>query len=483
MRPADFASPLAFAPHSPFLFLYHFPIQADTRDTSIQKEVIPLKQRPFFRRGLAALLTLMLVCALPLSASAFFWDKKEETPAVADFSKNGLVGEAITFSAQDFAVQSGGDAVLSYITLATLPDPGAGTLTLGGQPLTIGAVVDATALSGLLFQSNPAPAVTTTSFTFTPAFSSAAGAPEDTTVTLYLLTAANEAPIARNMDLSTYRNVAITGYFDAVDGEGDTLTFQLTDTPARGSVELSEDGSAQFVYTPYENKTGKDSFTYVAIDSAGNTSAEAKVSIQIDKPDTKVNYADMDGDPAHKAAIRLAEEGIFVGECRNGEYFFDAGQTVSRAEFLSMAMAAAGLEPMEDVTVTGFTDDAAIPTWAKGCVSAALSAGVIQGSRNDSGAPVFGASDTITQGEATVMLNNLLNVADVPLEVFSAQGGELHWASQAAANLAASGVLRTESVNSAALGENLTRGEAAELLDGALDVLAAREDDGWFPWS
>ena len=28
----------------------------------------------------------------------------------------------------------------------------------------------------------------------------------------------------------------------------------------------------------------------------------------------------------------------------------------------------------------------------------------------------------------------------------------------------------------------LTRADAAELLDGALDVLAAREDDGWFPW-
>lgn len=442
-----------------------------------------MNQHPLFRRGLAAVLTLMLVCALPLSASAFFWDKKEEeVHAVADFTKNGLVGDTIAFSPQDFAVESGTDAVLSHITLATLPDPGAGALTLGGQPLTVGTVVDATALSGLTFQSSPAPTVTTTSFTFTPAFASSSAQPEDTTVTLYLLTAANEVPIARNMDLSTYRNVAITGYFDAVDGEGDTLTFQLTDTPARGSVELAEDGSAQFVYTPYENKTGKDSFTYVAIDSAGNTSPEAKVSIQIDKPDTKVDYADLDGNAAHKAAIRLAEEGIFVGEYRNGQYFFDPDQTVSRAEFLSLAMAAAGLEPMEDVTVTGFSDDAAIPTWAKGCVSAALSAGVIQGSRDDSGAPVFGAEDSITQGEATVMLNNLLNVADVPLEVFAAEGSGTHWASQAAANLAASGVLREEDVNSAALGETLTRADAAELLDGALDVLAAREGDGWFPW-
>ena len=82
----------------------------------------------------------------------------------------------------------------------------------------------------------------------------------------------------------------------------------------------------------------------------------------------------------------------------------------------------------------------------------------------------------------SMMLNNLLDVADVPLEVFASEGTEAHWASQAAANLAASGVLREEETNSAALGDTLTRADAAELLDGALDVLAAREDDGWFPW-
>ena len=431
-----------------------------------------MKQFPLFRRGLAAVLTLLLVCALPLSASAFFWDKKEEVPAVADFTKNGLVGDTIAFSPQDFAVESGTDAVLSHITLASLPDPGAGSLTMGGQPLTVDTVIDATALSGLAFQSSPAPPVTTTSFS---------AQPEDTTVTLYLLTAANEAPIARNMDLSTYRNVAITGYFDAVDGEGDTLTFQLTSTPARGAVELAEDGSARFVYTPYENKTGKDSFTYVALDQAGNTSPEAKVTLCIEKPNTKVTYADLEGSAAHKAAIRLAEEGILVGESHGGRYFFQPEQTVSRAEFLALAMDAAGLEPMEDVTVTGFSDDEAIPTWAKGSVSSALKAGVIQGERAPTGAPVFSAGTDITCGEATVMLDRLLNMADVPLEAagLSVQG---HWAGQAAANLAASGVLTPDQSTSAALSEPLTRAAAAELLDGALDVLAAREAHSWLPW-
>ena len=441
-----------------------------------------MKRLWLVRRSGALLLSLVLLSTLSLPVSAFFWNKKASSPTIPDFSKNALVGDTVTFSDQDFSVQNGDGIKLTSITITALPDPGAGTLTLGGQPLAADSVVEASALAGLRFQSLSQPSVTTTTFSFLPTFDDGAQAQQPTTVTLYLLTAANEAPIARNMDLSTYKNVAITGYFDAVDSEGDTLTFQLMDTPARGAVTLAEDGSAKFVYTPYENKTGKDSFTYVAIDSAGNTSSEAKVTIQINKPDTKVTYADMEGDPAHKASIRLAEEGIFVGSYLNGEYFFDPDRPVTRAEFLTMAMATVGMAPLEDVTTTGFTDDAAIPTWAKGAVSAAVMAGVIQGSRDDSGAPVFDASENITQGEATVMLDQLLNLSDVPLEVFSTQGSDAHWAGQAAANLAASGVIRVEETNSAALSTGLDRAQAAMLLDGALDVLSQREEDGWLPW-
>lgn len=331
-----------------------------------------------FRRALAPVLALAVLCSLAVPASAFFWEKKDSNPQVAPFSKNGLIGAAIPFSPEDFTVTGGKQEDLAGITINSLPAPGAGTLLMGGQPLEAGASVDATALSGLSFQIAQAPTVTTAVFQFTPAFSSGKTG-EASTVTLYLLTQENQPPVARNMELSTYKNVAITGYFDAVDGEGDLLTFQLTSTPARGAVEVAEDGSSQFVYTPYENKTGSDSFTYVAIDPAGNTSPEARVTLRIDKPDTKVTYADLEGHPAHKSAIRLAEEGVYVGRYLDGRYFFDPDQSVSRAQFLTMAMSVTGLEELEGITLTGFSDDSAIPTWAKGPVSAALKAGAIQG--------------------------------------------------------------------------------------------------------
>lgn len=92
-----------------------------------------------------------------------------------------------------------------------------------------------------------------------------------------------------------------------------------------------------------------------------------------------------------------------------------------------MAMAATGLEPLEDVTLTGFYDDEAIPTWAKGYVSSALKAGAIQGSLDQEGQPVFGSGETVTRGEATVMLDNLMGILDVPAEVFASESGG-HWA-------------------------------------------------------
>ena len=41
-----------------------------------------------------------------------------------------------------------------------------------------------------------------------------------------------------------------------MDPEGDLLTYHVVKKPARGAVTVQEDGT--FVYTPYENKTGKD---------------------------------------------------------------------------------------------------------------------------------------------------------------------------------------------------------------------------------
>lgn len=434
------------------------------------------------RRAATALLGAVLLCSLTVPASAFFWNKKSEPSAVTDVTRNVLIGGTLHFSSEDFSPTAGADDPLSAITITTLPDRACGVLSVGSQSVEPGTVVRATALNGLRFQAMNAPTAEKTFFCFTPTFSSGVQGKE-VTVALYLLREQNQAPIAENMSLSTYKNVPVTGYFQAVDAEGDPLTFQITDSPARGSVSAAEDGTNRFVYTPYENKTGKDSFTYVAVDSAGNISNPAKVYVRIEKAATTVSYADMGTNPAHKAAVRLAEEGIFVGEYVNGHYFFSPDTPVTRSQFLSMAMSVAGLAPLEQVSITGFADDTAIPTWAKGYVSSALKAGVIHGARNEQGEIVFCPDAPVTRAEATVMLNDLLGVSDVAVQTWAAVGVESsaddHWALQAAVNLATAGVIRSEHSTPETLDAGLTRADVAEMLDCSLDVLEKREDS-WF---
>lgn len=436
----------------------------------------------FARRAVTVLLGTALLCSLTVPTSAFFWKKKSDSPSVSDVTHNVLIGSTLHFTPEDFAASDSKDD-LSSITITSLPDRSCGVLSVGSQPLEQGAVIRVSALEGLRFQAMNAPTAETTSFSFTPTFSSGTRG-DEITVDLHLLREKNQAPIAENMSLCTYKNVPVTGYFQAVDAEGDPLTFQITDTPARGSVAAAEDGTNRFVYTPYENKTGKDSFTYVAVDSAGNISNPAKVSIRIEKASTTISYSDMDNSHAHKAAIRLAEEGIFVGEYVNGQYFFCPDTPVSRSQFLAMAMSAAGLEPLEQVSVTGFADDAVIPTWAKGYVSSALMAGAIHGTRDDLGRIVFSPDATVTRAEATVILNDLLEVSDVAVQTWSGLGidedSQRHWALQAAANLTTTGVLRPEHSTVQTLDTALTRADVAEMLDSSLDVLANRKNESWF---
>ena len=276
-----------------------------------------------------------------------------------------------------------------------------------------------------------------------------------------------QAPIAENFSLSTYRDVAISGTFSGVDPQGDALTFRVTKNPARGSVTLAEDGSGRFTYAPYENKTGKDSFTYVAVDPAGHTSQPAEVSVRIEKPDTKVTYADMDGNPAHKAAISLAEREIFVGEKLGETWFFRPETPVTREEFLALAMDTVEMDPLSEVQVTGF---------ARPYVASALGAGMVQGTTAAGEGTTFAPDRVITRTEAAVILDRLLRVADVADQEDLVSTAAPAWAHQSVVNLSAVGVLEGSAETEEALTAPLTRAQAAEMLQSAIEVLDFREE-------
>lgn len=268
------------------------------------------------------------------------------------------------------------------------------------------------------------------------------------------------APEAANLELETYRGTSVGGTLTATDPEGEAVTYSLATEPMKGTVELHEDGT--FVYTPKENKRGKDYFGYKATDTQGNTSQEATVIIRIRKQKSGVTYDDMTGRAEGCAAVCLAEEGVLVGQCVAGHWLFQPEAAVERGEFLAMCLSMRGEPVLQSVMTTGFGDDKAIPAWAKGYVSTARMNGAVLGA-SDGRKIIFDAHRPITHAEAAVILNRML----APEEVSFTQSEAVPaWAAQAVANLTDCGVIAPEQVG----GEALTRAECAVMLQNALDM-------------
>jgi len=284
----------------------------------------------------------------------------------------------------------------------------------------------------------------------------------------------NSAPVAENLEIETYRCIPVEGEFRSLDPEGDPVTYTVTKDGKKGSVTI--DGG-KFTYTPAEGKKGKDSFSYVAIDSLGNISNEAIVTVKILKQTSSVTYSDLEGNSAWYAAAYLAENDIFVGQRVGDRWLFDPSAPVTRGEFLVMCMELAELQKLDDMTVTGFADDSDIPLWQKPYITAAVLSDIVEGRRSD-GQLVFSASDAVTFPEAAVMLNNTLSITNVSYD--DQQAAVPAWACQAAANLRSCNIVTTDFSGSG----TVTRADAAKMLLGASRLLGSRaEDDSLLSWA
>ena len=285
------------------------------------------------------------------------------------------------------------------------------------------------------------------------------------------------APAARDLEIATYRDIPYEAQFLASGQTGETLTFAVADQPRKGTVVAEGD---RFTYTPDEGVTGSDSFTYTATDTAGRVSAPATVKVEIQKPRSGVTYADTAGSAAAAAAQDLAEAGVFTGVKIGGQYYFEPDKTVTRSEFLAMVLETSGRE-VTAVTMTGFCDDDAIPTWAKAYAAAGVADGIVQGVSTADGA-AFQGEDPITFNEAATVLNRVLDVADVELEVWYADREAVpSWAAQAVGNMEAVSVLSAGSFGSEGLDSAVTRADAARMLSAARTLLEG-EPSGPLDW-
>lgn len=274
--------------------------------------------------------------------------------------------------------------------------------------------------------------------------------------------AAGMAPVAENLEFTTYRNTSFGGNLSAYDSDGEELNYEITTAPVKGDIELEDDGS--FVYTPRQDKKGKDYFGYRAIDSEGNGSQEATVIITIEKQKSDVSYSDMEGNAAEYAAVLLSEKGVFTGQQLCGRYQFCPEEIVSRGEFMSMCMQLAGSNVVSGVVNTGYSDDDSIPVWMKSYVAAAAMNGISFAAEDKNNAE-FAATRPVNKSEAAVILSNVLGLKSVSYMPLLDELDEN--AAQACADLTAYGIIKEGRL----LGDEMTRAEAAILLASAAEIL------------
>lgn len=349
------------------------------------------------------------------------------------------------FSASDFRTQE--NELIDGIFITAVPDASIAALQLGDRAIRVGDVLSAQSLDQLRLiphcQENQ-----TAVLSYQPICGASLLAPAQ--LTIRIQSGKNETPTVYDVSLQTYKNIANNGMLSATDPEGGTMTYQLVDQPKFGDVTLSSDGS--FIYTPHTNKVGQDHFTYTASDDAGNISKPATVKIEILAPTDKMSFADMDGSNEHFEAIWMRQSGLYGGKSIGAQSYFLPHQSVSRGEFLVMAMELMDIERQD--AQASFPDSDAAPVWMQPYLATAAKLGLVHG-KEVNGVLCFCPNDPISGREAAVMLQNMLAL---PIPAATTSNAQPVWAQKAVMALTDLGIRADYSEN------KLNYAQAADLL-------------------
>lgn len=313
---------------------------------------------------IGASLLLVFCMGGAVFASAYEWPVSASVFNEESIKVSAVQGQIIRFSCRDIENRLGLDEnALSGITITSLPHPEVGTLMVDGAPVVAYQSLTHEDIDRLEF----APVTTgiaSTSFSFLPVCQGGVV----TTVALNYMETPNASPIVKASEAATRQNIAVAGSLDIFEPDGDSYEIEITQKPIKGSLSIEND---RFVYEPYLNKTGTDSFIFRAIDTNGNYSEEAVVSLVIEKGDEESVYLDMQGNPAHYAAVKLYENGVVSGEKLGTALMFYPDREVTQSEFAMMICSALGLDQSADACVnTGLSNDTELSLWLKPYIQA-----------------------------------------------------------------------------------------------------------------
>lgn len=419
-------------------------------------------------KAVSALLCALLLsacvfssCGSSKSASSNLSPALDTIAAENAMAKSTLKGGSISFEASDFARATNLSSIES-ITVTKLPPVSDGELRVGSSVLTSPQTLSASSIRLLSYE--PKGNITTSEFYFTVNDSDT-----ELCCKLYVLDEKNYAPtlssVPKNsLEVSTFENISLYGTLQCYDPDGDKTYIEVVSYPKKGTLVLEDKETGAYVFTPDEDFTGKDSFVYVARDIYGNYSPSATVSLSIDESAVSTSYIDLVDSRYHNAAIAMTEKGIMSGTQIGSSTYFYPDRELSRAEFTSMAMMAAGITKLNDSGAkTVFEDDAEIESNFKPYVAAAYELGYIKGVEKN-GKLYFEPDRAMTRAEAACLLANMLNAATPTVTPSFSDGNDVPAWAEASVNAVSSMGVMNSIDNKISPLASVTRGDGAEIL-------------------
>lgn len=435
-----------------------------------------MKQKRILRRYAIACCLALLVAMTAFGAAAQASEgvdtatRKPFSPALSvlaaqqDMAVATLCGNDYYFSEDVFA-RTLNLSKVSAITVVSLPEVTAGELLMGSERVSAGQRIPGEDLKLLSFAAADSEVIGA-AFTFSPE-----GGAYEMTCHIHVLEEVNYSPTVTPAQsgarsVSTHKNLVGYGQLYAYDPEGDAMVFEIVRAPKKGIVVMSDAATGEYVYLPRTDYVGDDSFLYVARDVYGNYSTAAEVSVSVEAPATQIVYRDMIGRREYNAVLSVTEAGIMEGEQTADTWNFRPDDSVTRGEFLVMAMEAMGVGSLPSVNDTGFSDNDVMDQTLRSYVAAAKELGYIEGMPDGEGNLCFKPGNTLTRAEAAVMLARMIGQGDVEVAVMPtfADGSDIPaWASDAIATLSAKGIL-SHSGGSIAPNATVSRADAACML-------------------
>ena len=405
----------------------------------------------------------MSVSMLGITGQAFLGTGYALAAAEVKVIKTGLYGQKLTFSDADFK-QAYAITDFNTVTIETLPASTEGTLLLAGRRVKAGQTVKRRNLAAMIFV--PASAeVTESSFEYTLRYG---GVEQAGVCEMKFIDKVNYAPKTpeakeSSLTLKTQSEISVYGRLEGYDPEGDKLEYIIAAYPKNGALTFTDKDAGTYRYTPSGSFTGYDSFTYVVRDEYGNYSEPVEVGIRIVERMSNEVYADMTDRSEYNAAVAMSALGVMSGKTLGDGKYFMPDETVSRAEFVAMAMKAAGMKADTSLSRTFFDDNTDIPVALVSYIATAQRLGIVDGDYTEAGL-VFEPNRGITKNEAAKIIGSILGLKESEEDsIYFDNATVSHSARSSVAAMFTLGIFEGE-VESFSGTDIVTRAEAAEYL-------------------